>query len=95
MIKVDSLAMQERLGFTGKDPRWALAYKYAGEEAVTKLLDIVVNVGRTGAITPNAVLEPVNVSGVVVKAPPYTTRTTSATWTSASATRWSSSGPAR
>ena len=68
VIKVDSLAMQKRLGFTGKDPRWALAYKYAGVEAVTKLLDIVVNVGRTGAVTPNAVLEPVNVTGVVVRA---------------------------
>jgi DNA ligase (NAD+) len=68
VIKVDSLAMQERLGFAGKDPRWALAYKYAGVEAVTKLLDIVINVGRSGAVTPNAVLEPVNVTGVVVKA---------------------------
>jgi DNA ligase (NAD+) len=67
VIKVDSLLMQEELGFTGKDPRWALAYKYAGEEAVTTLLDIVVNVGRTGAVTPNAVLEPVPVSGVIVK----------------------------
>jgi DNA ligase (NAD+) len=67
VIKVDSLLMQEELGFTGKDPRWALAYKYAGEEAVTTLLDIVVNVGRTGAVTPNAVLEPVPVSGVTVK----------------------------
>jgi DNA ligase (NAD+) len=67
VIKVDSLALQQQLGFTGKDPRWALAYKYAGEEAVTTLLDIVVNVGRTGAITPNAVLEPVQVSGVTVK----------------------------
>ena len=67
VIKVDSLGMQAELGFTGKDPRWALAYKYAGEEAVTTLLDIVVNVGRTGAVTPNAVLEPVQVSGVVVK----------------------------
>ncbi len=67
VIKVDSLSMQEELGFTGKDPRWALAYKYAGEEAVTTLLDIVVNVGRTGAVTPNAVLEPVQISGVVVK----------------------------
>jgi DNA ligase (NAD+) len=67
VIKVDSLLMQEELGFTGKDPRWALAYKYAGEEAVTTLLDIVVNVGRTGAVTPNAVLEPVPISGVVVK----------------------------
>lgn len=67
VIKVDSLALQQLLGFTGKDPRWALAYKYAGEEAVTTLLDIVVNVGRTGAITPNAVLAPVQVSGVTVK----------------------------
>lgn len=67
VVKVDSLALQELLGFTGKDPRWAVAYKYAGEEAVTTLLDIVVNVGRTGAVTPNAVLEPVPVSGVTVK----------------------------
>lgn len=67
VIKVDSLLMQEELGFTGKDPRWALAYKYAGEEAVTTLLDIVVNVGRTGAVTPNAVLEPTPVGGVIVK----------------------------
>uniref|UniRef100_A0A7C1FIL6 DNA ligase n=1 Tax=Caldilinea aerophila TaxID=133453 RepID=A0A7C1FIL6_9CHLR len=67
VIKVDSLALQEKLGFTGKDPRWAIAYKYAGEEAVTSLLDIVVNVGRTGAVTPNAVLEPVPIGGVIVK----------------------------
>jgi len=67
VIKVDALPMQAELGFTGKDPRWAIAYKYAGEEAVTTLLDIVVNVGRTGAVTPNAVLEAVPVSGVVVK----------------------------
>lgn len=66
VIKVDSLEQQRRLGFTGKDPRWALAYKFAGQEAVTKLLDIVVNVGRTGAITPNAVLEPVAIGGVTV-----------------------------
>ena len=67
VIKVDSLDLQEQLGFTGKDPRWALAYKFAGEEAVTKLTDIIVNVGRTGAITPNAVLEPVQIGGVIVK----------------------------
>ena len=67
VIKVDSLALQQELGFTGKDPRWALAYKFPSEEAITKLLDIVVNVGRTGAITPNAVLEPVAVGGVIVK----------------------------
>ena len=68
VIKVDSLELQELLGFTGKDPRWALAYKYAGEEAVTRLNDIVVNIGRTGVATPNAVLEPVAVGGVIVKA---------------------------
>jgi DNA ligase (NAD+) len=56
------------LGFTGKDPRWALAYKYAGEEAVTGLLDIVVNIGRTGVATPNAVLEPIAIGGVIVRA---------------------------
>lgn len=66
VIKVDSLALQELLGFTGKDPRWALAYKFAGEEAVTKLIDIVINVGRTGAVTPNAVLEAVKIGGVTV-----------------------------
>ncbi|MCC6458068.1 MAG: NAD-dependent DNA ligase LigA [Caldilineaceae bacterium] len=66
VIKVDSLEAQARLGYTGKDPRWAIAYKYAGQEAVTKLLDIVVAVGRTGVITPNAVLEPVQIGGVTV-----------------------------
>lgn len=68
VIKVDSLALQEELGFTGKDPRWAIAYKFAGKEATTKLLDIVINVGRTGAVTPNAVLEPVEIGGVTVQA---------------------------
>ncbi|MEX1021386.1 MAG: NAD-dependent DNA ligase LigA [Litorilinea sp.] len=67
VIKVDSLAQQAELGYTGKDPRWALAYKFAGQEAVTTLTDIVVNVGRTGAITPNAVLEAVQIGGVVVR----------------------------
>ena len=66
VIKVDAIDTQNRLGYTGKDPRWALAYKYAGQEAVTRLLDIVVAVGRTGVITPNAVLEPVQIGGVTV-----------------------------
>ncbi|HXF62260.1 MAG TPA: NAD-dependent DNA ligase LigA, partial [Caldilineaceae bacterium] len=66
VIKVDDLALQAELGFTGKDPRWAVAYKFAGQEEVTKLLDIVLNVGRTGVITPNAVLEPVQIGGVTV-----------------------------
>jgi DNA ligase (NAD+) len=68
VVKVDSLAMQEQLGFAGKDPRWAIAYKYAGEEVVTTLTDIVLNVGRTGVVTPNAVLEPVLITGVIVRA---------------------------
>lgn len=68
VIKVDSLALQARLGFVGKDPRWAIAYKYAGEEAITTLNDIILNVGRTGVVTPNAVLEPVQITGVIVRA---------------------------
>ena len=67
VLKVDSLVLQNLLGYTGKDPRWAIAYKWAGVEAVTTLLDIVVNVGRTGVITPNAVLEPVQITGVTVR----------------------------
>ncbi len=66
VIKVDSLTLQRELGYTGKDPRWAIAYKFAGEEATTLLKDIVVNVGRTGAITPQAVLDPVQIGGVTV-----------------------------
>jgi DNA ligase (NAD+) len=68
VIKVDSLAQRELLGFTGKDPRWAVAFKSGGEEASTKLRDIVLRVGRTGTINPNAVLEPVPIGGVVVSA---------------------------
>ncbi len=66
VIKVDDFALQERLGYVGKDPRWAVAYKYPSEEAVTRLLDIKVNVGRTGTLNPYAVLEPVQVGGVTV-----------------------------
>ena len=66
VIKINSFATQARLGFAGKDPRWAMAYKYPGEEAVTRLLDIKVNVGRTGTLNPMAVLEPVQVGGVTV-----------------------------
>lgn len=68
VVKVDLLSQQERLGFTGKDPRWAVAFKTGGEEATTRLLDIGVKVGRTGAVTPNAVLEPVPIGGVTVQA---------------------------
>lgn len=66
VVKVDSLAQQRRLGFVGKDPRWAIAYKYPPEEAQTRLLSIEVNVGRTGSLNPYAVLEPVGVGGVTV-----------------------------
>ncbi len=63
VVKVDSLADQATLGFTARAPRWAVAYKFPPEEATTRLLDIKVNVGRTGAVTPYAVLEPVFVGG--------------------------------
>ena len=66
VIKVDSLADQDALGFTAKSPRWAIAYKLPPEEKTTKLLDIKINVGRTGAVTPYAVLEPVFVGGATV-----------------------------
>jgi DNA ligase (NAD+) len=67
VIKVDAFAEQEMLGATSKAPRWAIAYKFPAEERTTKLLDIRVNVGRTGAVTPFAVLEPVRVGGVTVE----------------------------
>ena len=66
VVKIDSLEQQRRLGFVGKDPRWAIAFKYKPEEASTKLLSIEVNVGRTGSVNPYAVLEPVFVGGVTV-----------------------------
>lgn len=67
VIKVNHLALHEELGAVGKEPRWATAYKYPAREAVTRLLDIAVNVGRTGTINPYAVLEPVAVGGVIVR----------------------------
>ncbi|MEV4538428.1 NAD-dependent DNA ligase LigA [Asanoa sp. NPDC049518] len=66
VVKVDELALQGRLGSTSKAPRWAIAFKYPPEEVNTKLLDIQVNVGRTGRVTPFAVLEPVKVAGSTV-----------------------------
>ena len=66
VIKVDALRQREPLGFTAKSPRWAIAYKYAAERVETKLHDIIVQVGRTGILTPVAVLEPVLVSGSTV-----------------------------
>jgi DNA ligase (NAD+) len=66
VVKVNSFAQRERLGFTAKSPRWAIAYKYEAERVETRLIDIVVQVGRTGTLTPVAVLEPVLVSGSTV-----------------------------
>ena len=66
VVKVNSFAQRERLGFTAKSPRWAIAYKYAAEHVETRLKDIVIQVGRTGILTPVAVLEPVFVSGSTV-----------------------------
>ena len=66
VVKVDEFEQRERLGFTAKSPRWAIAYKYAAERVETRLIDIIVQVGRTGILTPVAVLQPVLVSGSTV-----------------------------
>jgi len=66
VIKVDDLEMQKKLGEKSKSPRWAIAYKFPAEEKETEVVDIIVQVGRTGAITPAAVLKPVRVAGSVV-----------------------------
>ena len=66
VIKVNDINMQNKLGFTAKVPKWATAYKFPAEEVVTRLIDIIFTVGRTGKITPNAVLEPVRVAGSTI-----------------------------
>jgi DNA ligase (NAD+) len=66
VIKVNSVAQQRRLGFTGKAPRWAIAYKFPARGAVTKLLDVLFQVGRTGKLTPVAALDPVGIGGITV-----------------------------
>ncbi len=67
VIKVNEFSLQEEIGYTVKAPKWGIAYKFPAEEVETKLLDIVYTVGRTGNITPNAVLEPVFISGSLVQ----------------------------
>lgn len=67
VIKVNNVDLQEKLGYTAKYPRWAVAYKFPAEEVLTKLTDIIFTVGRTGRITPNAVLEPVIVMGSTIR----------------------------
>lgn len=66
VIKVNNLAKQDELGFTAKSPKWAIAYKFPAEEVVTTLNDIELSIGRTGVVTPTAILEPVNVAGTTV-----------------------------
>ena len=67
VIKIDDLALSDSLGITGKDPRGAIAYKFPSQVVTTQLLDINVEVGRTGVLTPKAVLEPVEINGVIVR----------------------------
>ena len=67
VVKVSPLALQEQLGIVGREPRWAIAYKFPAEQAITRLLHIGINVGRTGSLNPYAVLEPVVVSGATVQ----------------------------
>ncbi|HRQ67286.1 MAG TPA: NAD-dependent DNA ligase LigA [Candidatus Syntrophosphaera sp.] len=66
VVKVDDLALQKRLGFTAKSPKWAVAFKFKPEEKETRLLEVQYQVGRTGAVTPVAILEPVYISGSTV-----------------------------
>ncbi len=66
VIKVNSIELQKELGFTSKFPRWAVAYKFPPEQAITRIIDIKLQVGRTGAVTPVAILEPVKIAGTTV-----------------------------
>ncbi len=66
VFKVDSQATQQRLGYTGRAPRWAIAYKFSAEQAITQMVDIMITVGRSGKLTPTAMLTPVFVGGVTI-----------------------------
>ena len=66
VLKVDAQATQQRLGYTGRAPRWAIAYKFSAEQAMTQIEDILITVGRSGKLTPTAMLTPVFVGGVTV-----------------------------
>ncbi len=68
VFKVDSQATQQRLGYTGRAPRWALAYKFSAEQAITQMHDIMITVGRSGKLTPTAMLKPVFVGGATISA---------------------------
>jgi DNA ligase (NAD+) len=67
VVKMDDFALQERLGVVGREPRWAIAYKFPPIQATTKLTDILINIGRTGSLNPYAILEPVRVGGATVQ----------------------------
>ena len=66
VIKVDNLSLRNEMGSTAKAPRWAVAYKFPPEQKPAKLLDIIIQVGRTGVLTPNAIFEPVRLAGTTV-----------------------------
>jgi DNA ligase (NAD+) len=67
VVKVNRFDLQDRLGFVGREPRWAVAYKFPAVQATTRLSDIGISVGRTGTLNPYAILEPVSVGGVTLK----------------------------
>jgi DNA ligase (NAD+) len=67
VVKIDSIALQTELGFVGREPRWAIAYKFPAVQGITRLEEIGINVGRTGSLNPYAVLEPIQVGGVTIK----------------------------
>ena len=88
VVKVNDFEAQRELGIVGREPRWAIAFKFSPTTAVTRLEEIGVNVGRTGNLVPYAILKPVEVGGVTVSEPPSTTRRISPARTSGRATRW-------